>query len=223
MVKYCHQARVLHPEFNTQKVAALLYVCYCAVILLSTSAQSTHSLSHLLFYLQNLFNIYKQTSKSTVCINDDYATGYNTAVRSSVLQQQVREIPRKILTHYRKVFRIWTAKSSSGGFSVSFFWPDLKSQVQSKKKRKRRRRAKARMMVSTMIEPTDRLIPEPSKVSSEVTLTSGTTLAPNNATQEVGSVSPATCSSSLAHCYAKESCLKHHSDSEKEQQMDTCY
>ena len=80
MVKYCHQARVLHPEFNNQKVVALLYVCYCAVISLSTSAQFTHSLSHLLFYLQNLFNIYKQTSKSAVCVNDDYATGYNTAV-----------------------------------------------------------------------------------------------------------------------------------------------
>ena len=114
---------------------------------------------------------------------------------------------------------MWTAKSSSGGFSVSLFWPasDLKSQVQPKKKRKRRR-AKARKMVSTVTEPTNKLIPESPKVSSGATLTSGTTLAPNNATQEVKPVSPATCSPSLAHCYAKESCLKHHSDSEKEQQ-----
>ena len=36
---------------------------------------------------------------------------------------------------------MWTAMFSSGGFSVSFFWPasDLKSQVQPKKRRKRRR------------------------------------------------------------------------------------
>ena len=69
-----------------------------------------------------------------------------------------------------------------------------------------------------MTEPTNKLIPESPKVSSGATLTSGTTLAPNNATQEVKPGSPATCSPSLAHCYAKESCLKHHSDSEKEQQ-----
>ena len=112
---------------------------------------------------------------------------------------------------------MWTAKSSSGGFSVSLFWPasDLKTQVQPKKKRKRRR-AKARKMVSTVTEPANKLIPESPKVSSGATLTSGTTLAPNNATQEVKPASPAT--PSLAHCYAKESCLKHHSDSEKEQQ-----
>ena len=42
--------------------------------------------------------------------------------------------------------------------------------------------------------------------------------ASSDATQEVKPASPATCSPSLAHCYAKESCLKHHSDSEKEQQ-----
>ena len=34
----------------------------------------------------------------------------------------------------------------------------------------------------------------------------------------VKSASPANCSPSLTHCYAKESCLKHYSDSEKEQQ-----
>ena len=72
-------------------------------------------------------------------------------------------------------------------------------------------------MASTMTEPTDKLIPEPPKVSS-TTLTSGTTLAPNNGTQEVKPASPATCSPSLTDCYAKESCLKHHSDSEMKQQ-----
>ena len=55
---------------------------------------------------------------------------------------------------------MWTAKSSSGGFSVSLFWPapDLKTQVQPKKKRKRRR-AKARKMVSTVTEPTNKAHP----------------------------------------------------------------
>ena len=33
-------------------------------------------------------------------------------------------------------------------------------------------------MASTMTEPTDKLIPEPPEVSSEATLTSGTTLTP---------------------------------------------
>ena len=37
---------------------------------------------------------------------------------------------------------MWTAKSSSGGFSVNLFWPP-EEIVQSKKRRKRRRRAKA--------------------------------------------------------------------------------
>ena len=70
----------------------------------------------------------------------------------------------------------------------------------------------------TMTEPTNKLIPESPKVSSGATLTSGTTLGPINATQEVNPASPATCSPSLTHCCAKESCLKHHSDSEKKQQ-----
>ena len=87
---------------------------------------------------------------------------------------------------------MWTAKSSSGGFSVSLFWPasDLKTQVQPKKKRKRR--AKTRKRVSTVTEPTNKFIPESPKVSSGATLTFGTTLAPNDATQEVKPGSPAT-------------------------------
>ena len=88
---------------------------------------------------------------------------------------------------------MWTAKSSSGGFSVSFFWPasDLKTLVQPKKERKRRR-AKTRKMVSTVTEPTNKFIPESPKVSSGATLTFGTALAPNDATQEVKPGSPAT-------------------------------
>ena len=40
----------------------------------------TSAISYSLFYLQNQINNYKQTTKSTVCVNYDYATGYNTAV-----------------------------------------------------------------------------------------------------------------------------------------------
>ena len=58
---------------------------------------------------------------------------------------------------------MWTARSTNGGFSVSFFWPasDLKGQVQPKK----RRRAKAKKMVSTVTESTYKPAPEPSKLS----------------------------------------------------------
>ena len=61
---------------------------------------------------------------------------------------------------------MWTAKSTSGGFSVSFFWPapDLKSQVQPKKRK--RRRAKARKMAPAIMKPADKLTPEPPQLSS---------------------------------------------------------
>ena len=53
------------------------------------------------FYLQNRINNYKQTTKSTVCVNYDYATIRDPQCScSSVLRQQVREIPGKITTHY---------------------------------------------------------------------------------------------------------------------------
>ena len=34
----------------------------------------------LVIYLQNQINNYKQTTKSTVCVNNDYTTGCNAAV-----------------------------------------------------------------------------------------------------------------------------------------------
>ena len=40
----------------------------------------TSVFSYSLFYLQNQINNYKQTTKSTVCVNYDYTTGCNTAV-----------------------------------------------------------------------------------------------------------------------------------------------
>ena len=40
----------------------------------------TSAFSYSLFYLQNQISNYKQTTKSTVCVNYDYATGCNTAV-----------------------------------------------------------------------------------------------------------------------------------------------
>ena len=40
----------------------------------------TLAFSYSLFYLQNRINNYKQTTKSTLCVNYDYATIRNTAV-----------------------------------------------------------------------------------------------------------------------------------------------
>ena len=112
---------------------------------------------------------------------------------------------------------MWTARSTNGGFSVSFFWPasDLKSQVQPKKKRKRRR-AKAKKMVSTVTESTYKPAPEPSKLSPGAIITSGPTLAPNKATQGVKPAPSATCSPPCTLYDEKESCLQY-SDSEKDQ------
>ena len=52
------------------------------------SQESTHrpAFSYSLFYLQNRINNYKQTTKSTVCVNYDYAT--------------IQEILGKITAHY---------------------------------------------------------------------------------------------------------------------------
>ena len=41
---------------------------------------SAFSYSHKLLYLHNRINNYKKTTKSAVCVNYDYATGFNTAV-----------------------------------------------------------------------------------------------------------------------------------------------
>ena len=112
---------------------------------------------------------------------------------------------------------MWSAKSTSGGFSISFFWPapDLKNQVQQKK-----RRAKASKMVQVIMKPADKLTPEPPQLSSVaiVSLTSGTTRAPNNATQGDQTASPATFCPSPIQCDKRESCTKNASDSEKGQQ-----
>ena len=67
-------------------------------VMLLTVYTQTSAFPYSLFYLHNQINNYKQTTKSTVCVNYDYATGYNTAVIQ--LRQQVREIPGKILAHY---------------------------------------------------------------------------------------------------------------------------
>ena len=39
---------------------------------------------------------------------------------------------------------LWTAKSSAGGFSVSFFWPSVSSQLCYDKKEKKKRRERGR-------------------------------------------------------------------------------
>ena len=51
---------------------------------------------------------------------------------------------------------LWTAKSSAGGFSVSFFWPSVPSQLcydkQEKKKRRRKRKRKTMAKSSAQCE-----------------------------------------------------------------------
>ena len=115
---------------------------------------------------------------------------------------------------------MWTAKSTTGGFSVSFFWPapDLKSEVQLKRKRKRRR-AKARKTVPAATNFNDKPTLEPLKPSLEATCASSALPTPNNATQ-LGPASKSSqgsgCSPSPPHS-AEESELKNQSD-ETEQQ-----
>ena len=50
------------------------------VLVDTLSLHADLSLLYSLFYLQNQVNNYKQTTKSAVCVNHDYTTGYNTAV-----------------------------------------------------------------------------------------------------------------------------------------------
>ena len=57
-----------------ERFANLALVFSCAVY------TQTLAFSYSLFYLQNRINNYKQTTKSTVCVNYDYATIRNTAV-----------------------------------------------------------------------------------------------------------------------------------------------
>ena len=39
---------------------------------------------------------------------------------------------------------MWTAKSSNGGFSVSFFWPSVSSKAATDKEKKQKRRRRKR-------------------------------------------------------------------------------
>ena len=69
----------------------------------------------------------------------------------------------------------WTAKSNSGGFSVSFFWPAPenvnKVQLKMKKKRKRKRRQRGKVQaqathVTAATPPKESTTSEPPKPSS---------------------------------------------------------
>ena len=75
-------------------------------------------------------------------------------------------------------------------------------------------------MAPAIMKPADKLTPEPPQLSSVATvgLTSGTTRAPNNATQGVQTAPPATFCPTPIHCDKRESCTKNPSDSEKGQQ-----
>ena len=70
------------------------------------------------------------------------------------------------------------------------------------------------------MSPADTLTPEPPRLSSvaTVSLPSGTTLAPNNATQGDQTAPPATFCHSPIQSDKRESCTKNPSDSEKWQQ-----
>ena len=68
--------------------------------------------------------------------------------------------------------------------------------------------------------PADKLTPEPSQLSSvaTVSLPSGTTRAPNDATQRDHTAPPATFCHSPIQCDKKESCTNNPSDIERGQQ-----
>ena len=70
------------------------------------------------------------------------------------------------------------------------------------------------------MKPADKLTPEPPHLSlvAIVSLTSGTTRAPNNANQGDQTAPPATLCPSLIQCDKRECCTKNPSDSEKGQQ-----
>ena len=61
----------------------------------------------------------------------------------------------------------WTVRSTSGGFSVSFFWPASENvKVQLKKKRKRRYRGKIKAQSATATPPKENATIEPSTSSA---------------------------------------------------------
>ena len=68
----------------------------------------------------------------------------------------------------------WTARSTSGGFSVSFFWPPpekvkIENQPWKKKKRKRRQRCKAKAQETVATTTKLSSTSEPPKSSSSAT------------------------------------------------------
>ena len=90
-----------------------------------------------------------------------------------------------------------------------------KNQVQPKK-----RRAKVSKTAPAIMKPADKFTPEPPQLSSVtiVSLTSGTTWAPNNATQGDQTAPPATLCPSSIQCDKRETSTKNPIDSEKGQQ-----
>ena len=110
---------------------------------------------------------------------------------------------------------LWTAKSTKGGLSVSFFWPapDSKSEALPKRSRVRKRRPKATKSVPAMlllkslprISPIHLLI----KVAkSTVYVATQTPISANH-----GSASPP--SSQQSHCIKKDEIKTVHNDDEE--------
>jgi len=66
------------------------------------------ALSLPMYFILSTKSDYKQTTKSTVCVNYDRLQ-YSC---NSVLWQQVFEIPGKILAHYLTVLRFYSANNS---------------------------------------------------------------------------------------------------------------
>ena len=69
---------IARPGPRTRPQSSIVYRSACRLFI-SVYTQ-TSAFSYSLFYLHNQIKNYKQTTKSAVCVNYDYATGYNTAV-----------------------------------------------------------------------------------------------------------------------------------------------
>ena len=110
---------------------------------------------------------------------------------------------------------LWTAKSSKGGFSVSFFWPATDSESEAKPRRrtrKRRSKATTKVVLSTCAD--GGATSNPPKPSTEVPRP-GATPTPINANHHPASPP----SRQRSHCN-KDSDVKSNSDSEEKSVCD---
>ena len=79
-IRYITFIVVILTQVYSRYIPAWRVVLDIDIILHQSVYMQTSAFSYSLFYLHNQIINYKQTTKSTVCVSYDYATGYNTAV-----------------------------------------------------------------------------------------------------------------------------------------------